>query len=788
MESGIPAKLSPTATNESVQREPKGRQSPVQMIGGSAPGSGDPSSETVPIPATADEFVTRLSSSSGSVKPQSLDGKSIISGTTFALDEKESLRPDDSASVEAAEDEDAFLPPSSEIPGSRPGSDDDVRAFRDQLREISSMEPQPRPVIPQVVSNAPKGVLYVPPPVPDVYSVPTNPNASGPDSKLDLPPDPKLLEALDSPRDRIWVLKLEQDIIDFVKDAKEASLNLPQCNSFYRMLAHKIADYYMLGHVVDDSTAAVRLYKTATCRIPAPLTGITTPSTAASTPPPASAPQMKILRRGGGNTGPAIANRSSLPSKTTSESGENSNEEDKKSKMPATREEREARYEAARLRIMGSAKPSESPEAPKEKQESRSSSTNGKKNRKKTRAESDDDFEARSAYSNFYATSYSVEAPSSTYQGFPDQMDPSPGPFQSGYHNAQQSTTGMHHAPSQGSFNATWGYYPSQSVDSSQMWSHNQYGVQDLSAGFNRTMSFSSQTSPQTSGIPPYFNMNYNQQYYTSPQGWPQNQYPVPPHTTSQGYGYAPNLESPTSMYPSQMRDNQPYQYGQLPSQAYPGRPQNRLEHPLPGSYKGKNFNPQSQSFVPGTSDAPNVESFSPIGSTSSQGFGLPPGGPPQVQPRGPMPLYGYTPTSSSQHSSPTAPNRIPNPPMTHPLPQPVFPLQPSLGMPLPSKPGPATSIKIDQHQTPPTSTPNTQSQSNQSVVAKWGMPASLPAKPPPSTESFDAGRFAQPQRQPQNIPTTPRRQSSGFPTFGSAPQISSTHIVNGTGTQAVKR
>jgi hypothetical protein len=33
-------------------------------------------------------------------------------------------------------------------------------------------------------------------------------------------PDEKLLEALDSPKDRIFLLRLEQDVIEFVKDSK----------------------------------------------------------------------------------------------------------------------------------------------------------------------------------------------------------------------------------------------------------------------------------------------------------------------------------------------------------------------------------------------------------------------------------------------------------------------------------------------------------------------------------------------------------------------------------------
>lgn len=63
------------------------------------------------------------SGSDSGTKPPSLDGKSITSGTTFALDEKESLRPDDSASVKAAEDDDTCSGRGSIVAGSRIGSE-----------------------------------------------------------------------------------------------------------------------------------------------------------------------------------------------------------------------------------------------------------------------------------------------------------------------------------------------------------------------------------------------------------------------------------------------------------------------------------------------------------------------------------------------------------------------------------------------------------------------------------------------------------------------------------------
>jgi hypothetical protein len=146
------------------------------------------------------------------------------------LDEKESLRPDDSASLRAVEEEDVTSPPESNAAGSRVGSDSEARAFRAQLHEIAVMGPQPqRGVVPGrfPVAN-PNGphTLYDPnqPPnglgrslsQPTVNSLPPG---AGPQN-LPAIPDEKLIEALQSPRDRLFVVKIEQDFIDFIKDSR----------------------------------------------------------------------------------------------------------------------------------------------------------------------------------------------------------------------------------------------------------------------------------------------------------------------------------------------------------------------------------------------------------------------------------------------------------------------------------------------------------------------------------------------------------------------------------------
>jgi hypothetical protein len=95
---------------------------------------------------------------------------------------------------------------------------------------------------------------------------------------------------------------------------REPFIDLPPCNSFCRMLTHKLADYYHMTHQVDSVAGAVRIFRTPFCRLPPSLTSISNPPTSGNTPPP-TMPAMKIMRRGGdGDTGPS-------PSKATSETG-----------------------------------------------------------------------------------------------------------------------------------------------------------------------------------------------------------------------------------------------------------------------------------------------------------------------------------------------------------------------------------------------------------------------------------------------------------------------------------
>jgi hypothetical protein len=172
-----------------------------------------------------DPFQRTDSGSELDTKPPSLDGKSITSGTTFALDEKESLRPDDSASVKAAEDDDTFSGRGSIVAGSRIGSEAAARGYRSQYYEASDrrgMQSTTQERQGQGINTPPSGSSEQQT-TEDSKPKPLVGTTGTPDS-FNLfyrqTPDEKLLEALESPKDRIFLLRLEQDVIEFVKDSK----------------------------------------------------------------------------------------------------------------------------------------------------------------------------------------------------------------------------------------------------------------------------------------------------------------------------------------------------------------------------------------------------------------------------------------------------------------------------------------------------------------------------------------------------------------------------------------
>ncbi|XP_063144769.1 R3H domain-containing protein 1 isoform X5 [Candoia aspera] len=71
-----------------------------------------------------------------------------------------------------------------------------------------------------------------------------------------------------NPRDRMMLLKLEQEILDFIGNNEIPRKKFPPMTSYHRMLLHRVAAYFGLEHNVDQSGKSVIVNKTSSTRIP----------------------------------------------------------------------------------------------------------------------------------------------------------------------------------------------------------------------------------------------------------------------------------------------------------------------------------------------------------------------------------------------------------------------------------------------------------------------------------------------------------------------------------------
>ncbi|XP_012886278.1 PREDICTED: R3H domain-containing protein 1 isoform X4 [Dipodomys ordii] len=71
-----------------------------------------------------------------------------------------------------------------------------------------------------------------------------------------------------NPRDRMMLLKLEQEILDFIGNNESPRKKFPPMTSYHRMLLHRVAAYFGLDHNVDQSGKSVIVNKTSNTRIP----------------------------------------------------------------------------------------------------------------------------------------------------------------------------------------------------------------------------------------------------------------------------------------------------------------------------------------------------------------------------------------------------------------------------------------------------------------------------------------------------------------------------------------
>uniref|UniRef100_A0AAQ5XV88 R3H domain-containing protein n=1 Tax=Amphiprion ocellaris TaxID=80972 RepID=A0AAQ5XV88_AMPOC len=77
-----------------------------------------------------------------------------------------------------------------------------------------------------------------------------------------------IVDTLNSnPRDRMMLLKLEQDMIDFITSDSPFK-KFPHMSSYHRMLVHRVAAYFGMEHNVDQTGKSVIINRTSSTRIP----------------------------------------------------------------------------------------------------------------------------------------------------------------------------------------------------------------------------------------------------------------------------------------------------------------------------------------------------------------------------------------------------------------------------------------------------------------------------------------------------------------------------------------
>ncbi|RWS14547.1 cAMP-regulated phosphoprotein 21-like protein [Dinothrombium tinctorium] len=165
-----------------------------------------------------------------------------------------------------------------------------------------------------------------------------------------------LLDTLQNPKDRIHLLKIEQDLIALVKDNDRQYHKFPQMSSYHRMLVHRVAAFFGMEHNVDTNGNAVIVNKSKSTRLPDmkfrdyAKDGLT------------EEPKKLILKRDSAsleeNSGQSGSNsKEKSPDRKGGNSGLNDTRRSK------SFEEREEQYEKARARIFNQGSSSSTSEA-----------------------------------------------------------------------------------------------------------------------------------------------------------------------------------------------------------------------------------------------------------------------------------------------------------------------------------------------------------------------------------------------------------------------------------------
>ncbi|KAF9114460.1 R3H domain-containing protein 1 [Mortierella sp. AM989] len=81
--------------------------------------------------------------------------------------------------------------------------------------------------------------------------------------------DEFLVNALKNRQDRIFLLKLDREFCSFLNNPSKEQLEFPSLNSYYRMVVHRVANYFKITRVVDPQQKRIVLFKTEKSAIPA---------------------------------------------------------------------------------------------------------------------------------------------------------------------------------------------------------------------------------------------------------------------------------------------------------------------------------------------------------------------------------------------------------------------------------------------------------------------------------------------------------------------------------------
>ena len=482
---------------------------------------------------------------------------------------------------------------------------------------------------------------------------------------------------------------------------------------------------------------------------PPPLTGISNPPTSGNTPPPGG-PAMKIMRRDNldkNNTQQTYELDAATSSDVSTHGGslvDGVSEGDAsrdtaassaREKGNLTREQREAKYKEARERIFKGFEETDIEErnagADDAKQTSRSSSRAGRtKAGKKQRNAADDGFEARSQFAPYYPPPqppFQSMAEVVPYNSFSSQhfsfqgklMAPSPVPdFQSYNRGFAQ------HLPSQSvgpyALPANQLYIDASSSDTSQAFPP----LPQSNMGMASLPNMSHQIYPSSDFDNMPFPTAMSGVYFP---GVRQPGYPQPQHSNGHWMPHLSNgsfqtvasssLESSQVSVDSHTEPPQSngipgfYPYGQLPNQSYhQGGHRINSQHPIPGSFNRRAFNPQTQPFVPGSKALG--------GQSSLYGSSIPHmvGPQPNLSQAGNMPLFDTHVHGLNQSITPSLPTGYFLPPNNGRLPSNGLAVSGLTPISHPSKP--------DQPSPP-------------STLSRWNPQHNLPAKPPPPTASY---------------------------------------------------